>query len=367
MKTVSQANRGGKFYDRNAEVDFWRIVLAFSIVLCHSHGLDPPDRYRYPFVGGYLSVEFFLILSGYFAAQKAASAPNAGPADAARWTARKFAGIFPYVVPVVIVHYLLFAAVDRLDLLSAVKDLVYGALEIALFPAAGLYETFYVLPLWYLSALLVVLPMFYLLLIKHWETMLAVICPLSACLIYGYFCRTIGHVDTWKVWTGLFFTSLPRAWAGLCLGGIVFLLTNKLRETAFSPAGRHILSAAEIVCGVFVLWYMYAWGYRRMDFVVIGVEALWAGMILSGSASVNGLFPSWISRCSRFCLALYTSHWTVRMLIPVWMPEADYWTRLPPYVLAAVVYAAALEACMTIVRRARPWRLVKKYLFLTGE
>ena len=84
-------------------------------------------------------------------------------------------------------------------------------MEMALLPAAGLYEQFYVLPLWYLSALMILLPLFYYLLIKGKDAFLWVGCPICAMLIYGYFCRTVDYIDTWTEWTGLFFTSLPWA------------------------------------------------------------------------------------------------------------------------------------------------------------
>ena len=55
MKSISKR--------RNSEVDFWRLIFAFVVVIHHSHGLRPPDPQKYPFVGGYLAVEFFLILT----------------------------------------------------------------------------------------------------------------------------------------------------------------------------------------------------------------------------------------------------------------------------------------------------------------
>lgn len=53
---------------RNTEVDLLRVVFAIAVLIHHSHGLNPPDTTSYPFVGGYIAVEFFFLLTGYFAA-----------------------------------------------------------------------------------------------------------------------------------------------------------------------------------------------------------------------------------------------------------------------------------------------------------
>lgn len=105
-------------------------------------------------------------------------------------------------------------------------------------PATGLYESFLVWPLWYLSAMLILLPLFYSAMLKCRNFFLYVLCPVLVLLIYGWFSVTTQHIDRWQDWNGLFFVSLPRAWAGLSLGGLVYCAAKKLKSLKFTKQGR---------------------------------------------------------------------------------------------------------------------------------
>ena len=46
---------------RNISIDFLRLLFAMLVVMTHPHGLRPESG-NYPFCGGYIGVEFFLIV-----------------------------------------------------------------------------------------------------------------------------------------------------------------------------------------------------------------------------------------------------------------------------------------------------------------
>ena len=52
-----------------------------------------------------------------------------------------------------------------------------------------------------------------------------------------------------------------------------------------------------------------------------------------------------------FSLALYVTHWTVRMIIPYRMNGDSYLEMLPPYLLVSVLYAAVLVLLVRAGRR----------------
>ena len=240
-----------------------------------------------------------------------------------------------------------------------VKSLLYGVFEMLLLPAAGLSETFLVLPLWYLSAMLILLPLFYAALLKNKDFFLCILCPAFVLLIYGYYSVATQHIDRWADWNGSFYMSLPRAWAGLCLGGIVNRVAANVRYIPFNKKGTVFLSGLECICFTIVIFYMYTRTHRRLDFLCIGLLAVLASIALSEKASIHKLFPELFSKISEFSLALYVSHWTVRLLIPtVIMPEASYGVRLLVYILLSTVYALLLMIVVSTVRR---FKLLEKF------
>lgn len=54
---------------RNAAMDFYRFI--FAVVICILHIKEYAGVKPYPMSGGYLAVEFYLVLSGYLLMQHA--------------------------------------------------------------------------------------------------------------------------------------------------------------------------------------------------------------------------------------------------------------------------------------------------------
>lgn len=101
---------------RNTEVDLLRVVFAIVVLIHHSHGLNPPDITSYPFVGGYIAVEFFFLLTGYLAAKEIMEALVPAPlmgAQAMKLTFSKFSRIFPFVIPAVFIHYIMVSLLNN--------------------------------------------------------------------------------------------------------------------------------------------------------------------------------------------------------------------------------------------------------------
>lgn len=347
---------------RNTEIDFFRILMAFVIVIHHSHGLRPVDATRYPFVGGYLAVEFFFILSGYFATKRAMMYSEADYKSAISWTWRKFQRIFTYVIPAVAIHYLANAFVSRTGLFGTVKSLLYSVFEMMLMPATGLYESFLVWPLWYLSAMLILLPLFYSAMLKWRNFFLYVLCPVLVLLIYGWFSVTTQHIDRWQDWNGLFFMSLPKAWAGLSLGGLVYCAAKKLKSLKFTKQGQTMLSCIELICLGIVMFYMFTRSHRRLDFLCIGLLAVFATICLSEKTNISAKIPAVFSKISEYSLSLYVSHWTVRMLVPVIMPTATYWQMLPVYIALSAIYALVYMLVISEVCRLGITKMLKRLM-----
>ena len=350
---------------RNLEIDLYRLLFAFTVVLVHSHGLKPPDPTRYPFCGGYLAVEFFFMLTGYFATRKMECSGNYRMAarQAIIWTWKKFLQLYQYVIPAVILHYFANAWMQKLPAFETVKMLLYGTFEMLLLPASGIYETFQILPLWYLSALLLTLPMFYYMAMRLRDTFFYLISPLSILFIYGYFSVTYGHLDVWSKWTGHFLLALLRSWAGLCLGGLCYLLAERLKKVPFSKEGLLLLRTIKILCLAGSVFYMLTRCRRKLDFLCVGLLFIALVITFSNMQECNRKCGNFLSELS---LALYVSHWTIRSIVPVIMPEATYAEMLIPYLLISLIYAGGFAVVVNAVRRLSVAEKLKRYFLLQG-
>jgi len=319
---------------RNAEIDFYRICMALVIVCHHSHGLEPADPNHYPFVGGYLAVEFFFMLSGYFIVRKAMRQDVLDYKDGFLLVLKKYITFLPYIILAVTIKWTMDNYLTGSNLFDTLKNYFYSIYEILLLPEAGIFQGYSNMQFWYLSAMLIVLPLFYAGMVKNKQCFLYTIAPLSALLIYGYFSVTVGHIDTWGTWLGLFRPSLLRAWAGLCMGACTFIFSEHIKKI---PRGRVMLSAVEIVCFICTMFYMFRLGRRKADFLFIILFMLMNAIALSEKASISSRFQSIPTGTAELALAIYAGHMTVRTFVPcILMPNASYWERLPIYIILSI-------------------------------
>lgn len=340
----------------NGEIELLRLLMAAEIALFHGVG-----------GGGYLAVDFFFMLSGCFAARRAERHPGAGCREAAAWTLAKFARIYPYVLPVCAVHLLLRGAIAGLGAAGTLRSLLYESFQIGLLSASGLFSGShnFLSHLWYLSCLMMLLPVFYSLLLRRREAFLYVLAPLCVLFCYGYCARAYGNILLSHEWNGFLLLGMIRAWAGLCMGACVSLAADRLAALPpLTRAGRALLAAIEL-CGLAgACAYMASDAMGMLDFLAIALLALLAAIALSARSAVHAaldrvgrLFPF-----GEFSLALYASHWTIPMLMRARTPEAP----LPalPYLLCCLGYALLWMLLVRLMRGLHLGRRLRALLFL---
>ncbi len=147
---------------RNCVVDLYRFIAALMIMFCH---LDLVGARQFP---TYMFVDFFFILSGYFtvahfAKLGAKTAPNERGRTALRYTGKKFLQFLPHLLIAIPLVYLARGATfayhgDWQTFFLSFKDMFA---ELLLSPTTFFESGGRLLgPIWYLSALLIVMPAF---------------------------------------------------------------------------------------------------------------------------------------------------------------------------------------------------------------
>lgn len=355
-----------KISNRNLSVELLRFLFALLVVMVHTHGLRPDDPNQYPFAGGYIAVEFFLILSGYFIVKSTSevkAAPDQCGKISLQLTWKKFQSIFFYVFSSVILEYAVEAIARQESLHTIVKNYMYSVFEFLLFPMTGIYQTFFNLPLWYLSAFFLVLPFFQYLLLRFRDFATTVFLMIVPLVVYGHFCVTYGELDKWNIWYGFFYIGTLRVLAGLCVGGLLFFASSSLRKIQFTKISQVCVSIFQlgIIATVFIISYGKA--HSRMDFILVSLLALLILFTLSDkgvfSHIVKGRFFALLGKLS---VPLFTSHWAVRQLVPYLMPKATYAEMLPIYLMLSIALSLTLFALKAWIDKIQIGDRIKRCL-----
>ena len=338
--------------ERNKFIEGVRFLFAFIILMVHTNGLRPEDSANYPFAGGYVIVEGFLILSGFFAANYVRSDMSGRlPAQLAlAYVGKQYIKILPTVVICVVMQYLVALGCGTIDF----QDFPYLIYEAMLLPQTGIYKIFLDLPLWYLSAYFVCLPLFIYCLKRSSDFFYRIGTIVVPLLIYGFICRVNIDLDIWNFNSGIWFIGLFRVFAGLCMGVCSFRVFHFLKCLKISASCRRKIEAASVLVLLAILAYTYVFAFTYADyflvFLLVVVLAVFNQMDVKASRIGNVLLFM-----GKWSVSLYCSHWLVRYLVPKLMPESTYAELLPIYLIGSLLYSLLITVAASYLTCGIKW------------
>ena len=228
-------------------VDLIKFMSSLMIVYYHRYIIGY-ERFTYPFTDAWIFVELFLMVTGYFTYCHFLRSDDP---HIVQYTLSKIKRLMPYVVFTVLASYLcvnlpLFCAGDLYTAVSNAKDLPAELLLMRALIKSPDQMIFYCGNLWYLSALLVVLPVFCLLCEKCRKYIL----PIAFVYCPVYYIYTGASAVT------LAPRCLLRTLAGLLAGVLIYHLSAYVRaHPRFSPV-VYTLAEGMLLASVFVGLYL---------------------------------------------------------------------------------------------------------------
>lgn len=157
--------------------------------MVHSNGLEPLDYYHHPFVGGYIGVEFFCIVTGFLMRQTISyndCLSEKNPASqAVMLTYKKMKKLWKITA---ISTFLIFSTsimLYRPYIGDVIRQSIMLIFELFYLPMSGFQESFFNIPLWYISALCLLSPLLYCLLKTRQDLYCNIIAPMLSIFIYG--------------------------------------------------------------------------------------------------------------------------------------------------------------------------------------
>ena len=334
---------------RKGIIEFLRFIFAFIVLMVHSHGFNPPPNY--PFCGGYLGVEFFLILTGYFMTNKCHLCRDRKEPGkvAVSITKKMFHKLVPFIAIVVMIHYIIAFAFHDV----ALHDLPYAVYEILLLPMSGIYKTFLIWSLWYLSAVIICLLPWSYLLIRYndfFENIGSVLFPI---LIYGYICRMSGHLDTWDVWNGIYIGIL-RVFAGLCMGTNCHKISDLIRKKEMKLGQRNVFYIAACFVIILVVCYIFKFAFTSADFFLCLLLTCALAVLLGVETKFDRIFNNqFFYFLGEWSIALYCGHWTVRYALMKLYGNQTYDRVVPVYIGLSLTYSLILILVIKCGKKVR--------------
>lgn len=262
-----------------------------------------------------------------------------------QYTGKKFVAYLPFTIPPVLAVYLTdwlySAAVPGADQIEAV-------LEEGLFLGC-VFGKFKNLPLWYLSALLVIFPLFCIYIQKSEKHMFYLSSILVCILGYGWFVEYHGPYADWR--------DMTRALSGVAAGGAAWSCVEYINAKNLSEKTGMLFPAIQILSLICILWLFYFNIDTNMlinilFFILIVFSCSKSAWLYDNRWSIFGFL-------GRLSLPLYTWHWvigTVMNKIP-FIAELGYLQKKYIYFGGTLVVAGVHLFTVEIIKK---WWKIRK-------
>ena len=345
--------------NRNGAIDFFRFYFCIMIVLRHSaHAL--PDGFYEIMSGGALGVEFFFIVSGYLLACSAfkrtsGDIPVSVASDTNTFMKRKAGSLLPELIVASVISMTCYSITILPQGFGAI--LRFFAAKIwnpLLLSAAGIGVT---TELWYLSAMILVMLVYYPIMIKHFNSFVRIIAPLIAIFTLGYISKGLHSLTNPSYFTGLMNKGTVRAFGEIALGVAIFPIIQSLSRQSFSAITKRLITLATFVCVAGATLIMALRSTYKFDFLCLLFLTLIVIFAFSHQGALADKFDNkfcfWLGKLS---LTLYLSHrWVADCLLNIYKPFAkrnwfglgtseayDFW------VMHLVYFACVIIACTVV-------------------
>ena len=294
---------------RNYAIDFFRMI--FMIIICIHH-FQGTMGIKY-IQSGYLCVEFFFILSGFYLYN---SFNKYKEDDGIKYTIKKIKKIYPHYI-LAFLFYIFFYIIRKIinHNLDIVEIIYKSFSETLLLQNIGIFNGGFNYPLWYLSVLLLGGYLIYELLRKNKETFLKIIGPIIILFTFTLIKSKNGSIENWGIIYGLYMPLL-REIADLTTGCILAWIYQEYNEKLEIIIKNNKKISNIIECYVyFLLFYIIInkTEYEFYSLILFTILILYANLKISISSKFlnNKIFKN----NGDLTYAMYLNHAFIIMIL----------------------------------------------------
>ena len=341
-------------HKRNYVLDALRFLFSIMILIHHSY-LITDGKFRYA-PSGYIGVEFFFIVTGYYMMvyierrrrERETEVLDIGT-ETRNFVMKKIAKIWPYLLVSDVVSIIVCFIVLKEGILHGI---VYAYSELLVLQMAGFWGNYPTGTAWYLSALVLALLFLYPLAVKFRSMFLNVIAPLMAVLILGHLTLTYGSVGNDPgLWDGYFGKGLVRAVAEISLGAVCFGVSSYISRWKSTIVSKVLFGIAEVFCYAGVAYIAYKYQPGKND--VLAILLLFVGIAITTSRQ-----SIWYEYCNfkifgvlgKFSMVVFLNNFYWSKCMRTIFPAASISQLMVYYVAVSLLAALAVYGVVAVMR-----------------
>ena len=255
--------KGDIIMAKNFQIEFWRYFFTCIICMLHFEAGYFADGSQPIFKCGYLGVEFFFILSGFFMMKHLENRQE----SAAGYTFGRIRRLYPDLILSWIFLICNIAVMNHYSMKEVFGEVKLHVWEYLLMNITGITWDILNGPTWYLSALIIAGYFVYWLARWNRKIFLEFIAPIIIAAVYFWYIPMGEGLDYHLHMGRIFFAGIERAFGGLCIGCITFKVSECLADKKRSGGG--IISLLEFAVILTILDVIFCGEKNSGNFLVL--------------------------------------------------------------------------------------------------
>ena len=328
-------------------IDLMKFIAVIGIVYFHT--LNNQQRH---FDTTYLLVEFFFFLSGYFTFKHFDEHSDSKLCDlnskakiSILYTLRKLRSFFVFVVIAIVLWYITLAmeaVVNEWSAQEIIKAICNLPFELLLLNSQS---GFYIWPMWFLSAMIIVLPVFSLLCQSKNRNVVFIFSSLL-CIIY-YFNYFAGWSE------GIL--SLVRAFFGLLMGLNIYIISDYVKHICISKRVQRWLLIVEIILPVLTLISMYpssgSVNAHIFNMLTLLTFFIYLCIFMSEKTFMSTVQNSVMNYLGRLSMIIFMIHLPIKNIIDYCLPAAVSIERSIVIIIVSVVFSSIVLLLVNSIKQ----------------
>ncbi len=297
--------------------------MAYHATNCFTGG-------SYPFQGGYIFVEFFFMVSGYYLIK---GLEEGKVKNITEYMKKRCMQFFPYTTIVIVITYI-WIAYMTVSWKGRVKLLMRLPLEISLL--SNMHFTYTAVGwLWYIAAMLFVTPFICYLYLRHKELFKRLVWAVPI-VWYGHCFSKLGYLSVERT-VG---NDLMRASSELLLGGGIFYLARSISKRKIPEMAACLFRIAG--WGLFIVAIILSYRLHQSEYDLYCIVCFFIALVLIESGIAADIKWKGLNFLSNLSMGLYFFHGFPAKVITKYPLNASVLERYVLFFITSFIGAAIL-------------------------
>lgn len=335
---------------RNYTIEFYRFITIILIAIFH-FGIQYTGKFHWP-KGGYLGVEFFFILSGFFLMKEANKNEKIKEKSYSKLSVNfllnKLKRLYPDYLLIILIFLFCDIFKDRLFSVKYIFSWLYKSMwELLFLHDFGIPNIYMsVTSTWFLSSLVINSYLIYYLIIKNKDLFVGFIAPITVILIYAYASRRYGSLSIQAEYSGIFYGALLRSWADICMGVLTYNFYSfvdkylehekNINEQKYKKI-IFLLNFIELYMIISCL-YIINIGFKLDDFnIIIPFVVIIVLSFLNVTVISKLLNKKIFKLLGEISYPIYLNHLLISTILTVYFPNKNYKVMLIIFLIMSIV------------------------------